>query len=292
MCCSAPSYLRDALIDGADRAPGSTAPSSRACARRSSNCSTSYLPDVSSDDERDHWLRLQAELGDYWASRDVAFTDRRKTPDASGGAAAQPRRPAARHRPADPRSAGGAAGGGEPAPSAGDRRCSIARCACDCCRWARRRSLVALLVAVMASRHVNGCSARSSGSGGASSRTAKISSAVRAARRRAGAGAPRACARAARRSRPGAHGREDGHRHRAAGRQSTRARGPRSKKRAISARRRCAACATCRSCCIRPMLDDFGLPATLARLSAQLLASHGDPRAARGDDGRAAGSGD
>ena len=25
--------------------------------------------------ERDHWARLQTELGDYWASRDVAFTD-------------------------------------------------------------------------------------------------------------------------------------------------------------------------------------------------------------------------
>src|SRR5262249_10081759 len=41
----------------------------------------SYVPDVASADERDHWARLQAELGEYWASRDVAFGDQAKTPD-------------------------------------------------------------------------------------------------------------------------------------------------------------------------------------------------------------------
>jgi len=41
----------------------------------------SYVPAVSSQDEREHWARLQTELGDYWASRDVAFTDNAKTPN-------------------------------------------------------------------------------------------------------------------------------------------------------------------------------------------------------------------
>src|SRR5437867_5210654 len=41
----------------------------------------SYVPAVSSQDEREHWARLQTELADYWASRDVAFTEQAKTPD-------------------------------------------------------------------------------------------------------------------------------------------------------------------------------------------------------------------
>jgi signal transduction histidine kinase len=74
-------YLRDALIDGATiRREGYRAELMR-LRTEAEQLLADYLRDVSSQDEREHWTRLQVELGDYWASRDVAFSDHAKTPD-------------------------------------------------------------------------------------------------------------------------------------------------------------------------------------------------------------------
>ena len=73
-------YLRDAVIEGASpqrdyyrdeliRLRGEVEQMLRA-----------YVPDVSSPVERDHWARLQTELNDYWASRRVAFSDEARSP--------------------------------------------------------------------------------------------------------------------------------------------------------------------------------------------------------------------
>jgi hypothetical protein len=62
-------FLRDALIDGT----GSRSDVYRAEFTRlrteADRLLDSYLPDVSSEQEREHWLRLQVELANYWASR-------------------------------------------------------------------------------------------------------------------------------------------------------------------------------------------------------------------------------
>jgi signal transduction histidine kinase len=68
-------YLRDALIDAA--------PSNRdeyraelARLRESvEQALTAYLPEVGSQAEREHWARLQMELAEFWASREIALTD-------------------------------------------------------------------------------------------------------------------------------------------------------------------------------------------------------------------------
>jgi signal transduction histidine kinase len=68
-------YLRDALID--------TAPANRqgyrnelARLRTEIELSlTAYVPEVASSVEREHWGRLQAELADFWASRELALTE-------------------------------------------------------------------------------------------------------------------------------------------------------------------------------------------------------------------------
>lgn len=74
-------YLRDALIDGATaRRDAYRAELTRLRSEVEAQL-RSYVPDVSSQDERDHWARLQSELGDYWASRDVAFSEQAKTSD-------------------------------------------------------------------------------------------------------------------------------------------------------------------------------------------------------------------
>ena len=74
-------FLRDALIDGATARRQTYRAELTRLRTEVEELLTSYLPDVSSDDERDHWTRLQAELADYWASRDVAFSEQAKTPD-------------------------------------------------------------------------------------------------------------------------------------------------------------------------------------------------------------------
>jgi signal transduction histidine kinase len=72
-------YLRDALIETApDRREAYRTELTRRRAEAEQLLAT-YLRDVSSEGERQHWTRLQVELGDYWASREVAFSDHPKT---------------------------------------------------------------------------------------------------------------------------------------------------------------------------------------------------------------------
>jgi len=62
-------YLRDALIDS-DPARRDTYRTELTGLRTEvEQLLRSYVPDVTSSNERDHWMRLQAELADYWASR-------------------------------------------------------------------------------------------------------------------------------------------------------------------------------------------------------------------------------
>jgi signal transduction histidine kinase len=74
-------YLRDALIDGATLRRDSYRSELMRLRTEVERLLDSYVPAVSSPDELEHWARLQTELADYWASRDVAFTDQAKTPD-------------------------------------------------------------------------------------------------------------------------------------------------------------------------------------------------------------------
>jgi signal transduction histidine kinase len=74
-------YLRDALIDSDPARRDTYRAELNGLRTEVEQLLRSYLPDVTSPDERDHWMRLQGELAEYWASRDVAFTDQVKTPD-------------------------------------------------------------------------------------------------------------------------------------------------------------------------------------------------------------------
>jgi signal transduction histidine kinase len=72
-------YLRDALIDSAvDRREYYRDELTRLRDEIDALLAT-YLMDVPSF-ERDRWVRLQEELHDYWASRDVAFSRNTRTP--------------------------------------------------------------------------------------------------------------------------------------------------------------------------------------------------------------------
>ena len=74
-------YLRDALIDGATARRETYRAELIRLRTEAEELLGAYLQDVSSEDEREHWGRLQGELGDYWTSRDVALGDHAKTPD-------------------------------------------------------------------------------------------------------------------------------------------------------------------------------------------------------------------
>ena len=74
-------YLRDALIDGATVRREAYRRELMRLRIEVEELLGNYVPAVSSQDEREHWARLQTELAEYWASRDVAFTDQAKTPD-------------------------------------------------------------------------------------------------------------------------------------------------------------------------------------------------------------------
>ena len=74
-------YLRDALIDGATPRRDAYRAELTRLRAEVEQLLGGYVPDVSSQNEREHWTRLQVELADYWASRDVAFTEQAKTPD-------------------------------------------------------------------------------------------------------------------------------------------------------------------------------------------------------------------
>jgi signal transduction histidine kinase len=67
-------YLRDALIDGAGAQRDSYRVELARLRNEVDTLLNSYVPEVSSQDDREHWARLQAGLADYWASRDLAFT--------------------------------------------------------------------------------------------------------------------------------------------------------------------------------------------------------------------------
>lgn len=74
-------YLRDALIDGATARRATYRDELTRLRSEVEQLLTSYVPEVASQVERDHWARLQGELGDYWASRDIAFSEQATTPD-------------------------------------------------------------------------------------------------------------------------------------------------------------------------------------------------------------------
>lgn len=78
-------YLRDALIDGTVTGGDAYRDELIRMRTEAEQLLAAYVRDVSSEDERVHWTRLQSELADYWASRDIAFSDRALT---SAGAAA------------------------------------------------------------------------------------------------------------------------------------------------------------------------------------------------------------
>ncbi len=74
-------YLRDALIDGAIARRGMYRDKLTALRDEGEHLLRAYVPEVASPIERNHWARLQLELGDYWASRDIALSQQAKTPD-------------------------------------------------------------------------------------------------------------------------------------------------------------------------------------------------------------------
>jgi signal transduction histidine kinase len=74
-------YLRDALIDGSTAHRETLRNELTLLRTEVESLVRSYVPDVTSTEERDHWTQLQAELAEYWTSRDVAFTEQAKTPD-------------------------------------------------------------------------------------------------------------------------------------------------------------------------------------------------------------------
>ncbi len=67
-------YLRDALIDRTTTHHDAYRSELTRLRTEVDQLLASYVPEVTSQDERDHWARLQAGLGEYWASRDIAFT--------------------------------------------------------------------------------------------------------------------------------------------------------------------------------------------------------------------------
>lgn len=75
-------YLRDALIDSAEDRREYYRSELTRLRDEIETLLAPHLGDVSAA-ERDRWARLEAELDDYWASRDVAFTTTTRTPTES-----------------------------------------------------------------------------------------------------------------------------------------------------------------------------------------------------------------
>jgi signal transduction histidine kinase len=74
-------YLRDALIDGAIARRAMYRDKLTALRDEGEQLLRAYVAEVASPVERDHWARLQLGLGDYWASRDIALSQQAKTSD-------------------------------------------------------------------------------------------------------------------------------------------------------------------------------------------------------------------
>ena len=67
-------YLRDALIDGASPRRAYYREELERLREEGERLLRTYVPQVASADERAQWTRLQSELDEYWASREVAFS--------------------------------------------------------------------------------------------------------------------------------------------------------------------------------------------------------------------------
>lgn len=73
-------YLRDAIIDGASPQRDYYRNELRRLRAEVEQMLQAYVPDVASPVEREHWARLQAELNEYWTSRQVAFSNEPRSP--------------------------------------------------------------------------------------------------------------------------------------------------------------------------------------------------------------------
>jgi len=68
-------YLRDALIDTAAAHREEYRAELARLREAVEQALTAYVPEVGSKAEREHWARLQTELAEFWASRELALTD-------------------------------------------------------------------------------------------------------------------------------------------------------------------------------------------------------------------------
>ncbi len=73
-------YLRDAIIDTASPRREYYRSELTRLRNEVEQMLRDYVPEVTSPMEREHWARLQSELNDYWASREVAFSDPTRSP--------------------------------------------------------------------------------------------------------------------------------------------------------------------------------------------------------------------
>ncbi len=73
-------YLRDAIIDGASPRRDYYRDELTRLRTEVEERLRAYVPEVASQVERDHWARLQKELDDFWASREIAFSDEARSP--------------------------------------------------------------------------------------------------------------------------------------------------------------------------------------------------------------------
>ena len=73
-------YLRDALVDGATARREMYRAELTRLRNEAEQLLSTYVPEVESLAERDHWALLQWELDNYWSSREVAFVEPPMTP--------------------------------------------------------------------------------------------------------------------------------------------------------------------------------------------------------------------
>ena len=73
-------YLRDSLVDGATTHREMYRAELTRLRKEAEELMSTYVPEVESQAEADHWALLEMELGNYWSSREVAFTEPPMTP--------------------------------------------------------------------------------------------------------------------------------------------------------------------------------------------------------------------